>query len=62
MKSSPFFLEYGRHPRAGPTLNPDMTSIDLNNVMKAQLKVQKQVKAALTLAAECMKWYYDKDV
>ena len=36
----------------GPILNSDTTSIDLNNIMKA----------VLTLAAECMKWYYNKGV
>ena len=54
-KSSPFFLEYSRHPRVGPTLNLDTTSTDLNNVMKVRLEAQEQVKAALTLAAEHMK-------
>ena len=61
-KSSPFFLEYSRYPWAGLTLNPDTTSTNLNNVMKAQLEAQEQAKAALTLAAECMKWYYNKGI
>ena len=61
-KLSLFFLEYRRHPRAGPILNSDITSIDLNNVMKTRLEVQEQVKAALTLAAEHIKWYYDKGI
>ena len=55
MKSSSFFLEYGRHPQMEPTLNLDTTSTDLNNVMRAWLKIQEQVKAALTLAAEYIK-------
>ena len=33
-KSSPFFLEYRRHLRVGPTLNLDTTSMDLNDVMR----------------------------
>ena len=62
IKSSPFFLKYNRYPKAEPILNLDTTSTDLNNVMKAQLEAQEQVKAALTLAAEYIKWYYNKDI
>ena len=62
IKSSLFFLEYGRYSRAELTLNPDTTSTDLNNVIKAQLKIQEQVKAILILTVECMKQYYNKDV
>ncbi|PSS36928.1 hypothetical protein PHLCEN_2v1227 [Hermanssonia centrifuga] len=47
-KETPFFLEYGRHPRAGPTLTKE--------------QAQEQAKAALKLAAERMKWYYDQGV
>lgn len=61
-KSSPFFLEYGRHPRAGPTLVKHTSRIDLNDIMQKRQDAQEQAKAALQLAAERMKWYYDKGV
>ena len=61
-KNSPFFVEYGRHPRAGPEIVKEVQSVDLNNVMRTRLAAQEQAKAALTLAAERMKWYYDKGV
>ena len=61
-KESPFFLEYGRHPRAGPTLLKEATNVDLNDIMKRRFEAQEQAKAALLLAAERMKWYYDQGV
>ena len=33
-KETPFFLEYGRHLRAGPVLNKTMTVTDLNGIMR----------------------------
>jgi len=33
IKESPFFLEYGRHPRAGPTLVKESLERDLNDLM-----------------------------
>lgn len=61
-KQTPFYLEYGRHPRAGPTLIKNVRNIDLNDVMRQRQEAQEQAKAALTLAAERMKWYYDQNV
>lgn len=61
-KETPFFLEYGRHPRAGPTLTKEVKHIDFNDVMQRRQEAQEQAKAALTLAAERMKWYYNKGV
>lgn len=61
-KYSPFYLEYGRHPRAGPTLIKSATTETLDDLMSKRLQAQEQAKAALTLAAERMKWYYDKGV
>jgi hypothetical protein len=59
---SPFFLEYGRHPRAGPSLLKEIKEGDLDNVTRARAEAQEHAKAALLLAAERMKWYYDKGV
>ncbi|KAL7277513.1 hypothetical protein ACG7TL_008434 [Trametes sanguinea] len=61
-KESPFFLEYGRHPRAGPTLRKEPTSTDLSDITWRRQEAQDQAKAALALAAERMKWYYDQGV
>jgi len=62
IKESPFFLEYSRHPRAGPILVKESPQRDLNNLMYKQQEALEQAKAALTLAAERMKWYYDQKV
>lgn len=59
IKETPFFLEYGHHPRAGPTIVKTPTRVDLNDIFTARAKAQEQAKAALALAAERMKWYYD---
>lgn len=61
-KESPFFLEYGRHPRAGPTLLKEGLKFDLSDMMQKRFDAQEQAKAALKLAAERMKWYYDQGV
>ena len=61
-KESPFFLEYGRHPRAGPTITKEIDRTDLNDIMRNRQQAQEQAKAALKLAAERMKWYYDQGV
>jgi len=62
IKESPFYLEYGRHPRAGPILVKESPQRDLNNLTYKRHEVLEQAKAAFTLAAERMKWYYDKKV
>jgi len=59
IKESPFYLEYGRHPRVGPSLVKESPQRDLKYKIQEALE---QAKAALTLAAERMKWYYDKKV
>jgi hypothetical protein len=53
-------VEYGFHPRAGPQIKKDTKDIDLNDIMKTRLEAQEQAKAALSVAAERMKWYYDR--
>ena len=62
IKESPFFLEYGRHPRAGLILVKESLQRDLNDLTYKQQEALEQAKAALTLAAERMKWYYDQKV
>jgi len=62
IKESPFFLEYGRYPRAGPILVKESLQRDLNDLTYKQQEVLEQEKAALTLAVERMKWYYDQKV
>ena len=60
-KYTPFYLEYGRHPRAGPTLVTALDrNTDLNDITWQRQQAHEQAKAALTLAAERMKYYYDK--
>jgi len=62
IKESPFYFEYGRHLRAGPILVKESPQRDLNDLMYKRHEALEQTKAALTLAAERMKWYYDKKV
>jgi len=62
IKESPFFLEYSRHLRAGPILVKESLQRDLNNLTYKRQEALEQAKAALTLAAERMKWYYDQKV
>jgi len=62
IKESPFYLEYGRHLRAGPILVKESPQRDLNDLMYKRHEVLEQAKVALTLTAERMKWYYDKKV
>lgn len=61
-KESPCFLEDGQHPQAGPTLLKDRVPVDLNDIVQQRFEAQEKAKAALKLAAEQMKWYYDKGV
>ena len=62
IKKSLFYLEYGRHPRAGPILVKESPQRDLNDLTYKRQEALEQAKAALTLAAKRMKWYYDKKV
>ena len=61
-KESPFFLEYGRNPRAGPILVKKLLNKNLNDLTYKRQEALEQAKAALSLAAERMKWYYDRKV
>jgi len=62
IKESLFYLEYGRHPRAGPILVKESLQRDLNDLIYKRHEALEQAKVALTLVAERMKWYYDKKV
>jgi len=62
IKESLFYLEYGRHPRAGPILVKESLQRELNDLMYKRQEALEQAKAALTLAAEKIKWYYNKKV
>ena len=62
IKTSSFYLEYGRHPRASPTLIKNLQRSDMNDIMWNRQQAQEQAKAALQLAAEHLKWYYDKNI
>jgi len=57
IKESLFYLKYGRHPRAGPILVKESLQRDLNDLMYKRHEALEQAKAALTLAAERIKWY-----
>ncbi|TFK78159.1 hypothetical protein K466DRAFT_459505, partial [Polyporus arcularius HHB13444] len=41
-KESPFFLEYGRHPRAGPTLRKEATPTNLSDIAWRRQQAQEQ--------------------
>jgi len=62
IKESLFYLEYSRHLRAGPILVKELLQRNLNDLMYNRQEALEQAKAALTLAAERMKWYYNKKV
>ena len=59
IKESLFFLEYSRHLRAGPILVKKLPQRDLNDLTYKQQEALEQTKAALTLVAERIRWYYN---
>ena len=52
IKESSFFLEYGRHLRAGPILVKELLQRDLNDLIYKWQEALEQAKAALTLAVD----------
>jgi len=62
IKESLFYLGYGRYPRAGLILVKKSPQRDLNDLTYKRQEALEQAKAAFTLAAERMKWYYNKKV
>ena len=55
IKESPFYLEYGRHLRAGPILVKESPQRDLNDPTYKRHEALEQAKAALTLTAKRIK-------
>jgi len=62
IKESLFYLEYSRHLRAGPILVKESLQRDLNDLTYKRHEALEQAKVAFTLAAEKIKWYYNKKV
>jgi hypothetical protein len=58
-KLSPFFVEYGRNPRMAPDVAGIVHHPSLEEMFNAREEAQEQAKAALTLAADRAKWYFD---
>lgn len=61
-KNSPFFVEYGRHPRGIPVIGGPISNPDLKEIAQSRVQAQEKARAALQLAADRMKWYYDKSI
>ena len=51
-KFSPFYMELGRHPLAGPSNIQPSANTDLNQIARDRWNAQEQAKATLQLAAE----------
>ena len=59
-KLSPFFAEYGYNPRMAPDAKGPFDHPSLEDVFVARQEAQEQAQAALSVAAERMKWYFDQ--
>lgn len=61
-RHSPFFVELGRHPLAGPSDQelPRTVNPDLNDIAHERWKAQQEAKAAMLVASERWKWYSDR--
>jgi hypothetical protein len=58
-KLSPFYVEYGMNPRMAPDAVGELVHPSLEGLFHDRIEAQEEAKAALTLSAERMKWYYD---
>jgi hypothetical protein len=58
-KLSPFYVEYGMNPRMAPDAVGKLVHPSLEGLFHDRIEAQEEAKAALTLSAERMKWYYD---
>lgn len=56
---SPFYATRGYHPTMTPSPNPISTVPAVSERLQLLKKIQNETKAAMTLAAETMKRYYD---
>ena len=60
-KHSPFFLNYGQHPRKGIKLLPTFTVLTVEGFLQNITDAQNKALIALKEAAERMKTQYDKN-
>lgn len=58
-KLSPFFIEYGWNPRMSPDVKGELDHPSLAELFKDRAEAREQAMAALVLAAERAKWYFD---
>ena len=56
---SPFFIEYGYHPRMAPDMQEVLDHPTLEDLLSDRTEAREQAHASLKLAAERMKWYFD---
>ena len=56
---SPFFVEYGYHPRMAPDVKEVLDHPSLEDLFRDRTEAREQAKASIALAAERMKWYFD---
>ena len=57
---SPFFVEYGRHPKMAPDVHESIRHPSLEHLFAHRSEAQEQAKAALEVSASRMKWYFDE--
>jgi len=57
---SPFYINYGRHPNKGTNLRREVKSQSAAEFAEEMSKIWEETGAALRLAAEQMKMYYDR--
>lgn len=57
---SPFYVEYGWNPRMAPDVTEGLEHPSLTDIFQNRAEAREQAQASLTMAAERMKWYYDK--
>ena len=57
----PFFIEYGYNPKMAPDVRKELAFPSLEDVFHYRAEAREQAQASLVMAAEHMKWYYDKN-
>jgi hypothetical protein len=58
-KLSPFFVKYGWNPRMAPDVTGKLDHPSLEDLFHNRAEAQEQAKAAIVVAAERAKWYFD---